>query len=101
MLTTPTPRPWMPLHYRRYALAHSTLPHPEVPVWRAALLRQAAELKAARPPGALARLRRLFRNPPPIKLRLDELSEQAEAWIADLTLTQNDERTPLETPRDR
>lgn len=96
MLTTPTPRPWMPLHYRRFMLAHTTVPHPAPPARRAALLRQTAELqrKTLRPPGALARLVGLFRHPPPIKLRLDELSEQAEAWVADLANGDSDAQAP-------
>lgn len=85
MFTTPSPRPWMPLRRRRADLALlSSGPGLAAPALRKPRRRR---YEPVLPEGVRRALRALVRRTPDafyLKLRLDELSADAEAHIAEM-----------------
>jgi hypothetical protein len=89
MFTIPTPRPWMPLRRRRFELAHTFVSraahraHHDVGQPRSPSLTRAR----LRRRGLFRRARRAY----DLRLRLDELAAEMDAWIAELK--ENDRST--------
>jgi hypothetical protein len=73
----------MPLHRRRFALDYTVVPRTAVP----SLRNEDGHLRPLSPTAALTHRRGLLRRRPrahELRQRIDQLTAEAEAWIAEL-----------------